>query len=123
MKDMYSSGSQKDPRQAVMVDQQLESKKREIEALHKFEQKLLDRIYLSISPPLLTFIGSTRVRESVSGSVFSFFANIIFPPSNMDMNTAIPSTPYPFHIPCPLLATTLFYWLLLFPSPVFLDIT
>ena len=45
MKDMYSSGSQKDPRQAQMVDQQLESKKREMDALHKFEQRLEDRIF------------------------------------------------------------------------------
>lgn len=44
MKDMYSSGSQKDPRQALLVDQQLESKKREIDSLLSFEQKLLDRI-------------------------------------------------------------------------------
>eukprot|EP00026_Physarum_polycephalum_P002623 Phypoly_transcript_02630.p1 GENE.Phypoly_transcript_02630~~Phypoly_transcript_02630.p1 ORF type:complete len:771 (+),score=189.59 Phypoly_transcript_02630:61-2313(+) len=44
MKDMYSSGSQKDPRQALVVDQQLESKKREMDALHKFEQKLLDQL-------------------------------------------------------------------------------
>lgn len=44
MKDMYSSGSQKDPRQAQIVEQQVEAKKREIDALRKFEQKLLDRI-------------------------------------------------------------------------------
>lgn len=36
MRDMYSSGSQKDPKQAILVEQQIESKKREIEALRRF---------------------------------------------------------------------------------------
>jgi hypothetical protein len=44
MLDMYTNSSQKDPRQATLVTQQSEAKKREIDALTRYQQRLHERL-------------------------------------------------------------------------------